>query len=394
MSDQIANPSTSEEKPTSAEKPVSPKKKKQKNILKKISPLFLVTVAVPTICSVIYFGLIASEQFISQSSFVVRSPKNQASLSGLGAILQNSGFSRSQDDIYTVQEYMQSRSSLDALMKKMPVRQFYETKGDIFSRYNAFGLTGENEAFYQYYREKIGIHFDSVSGISNLNVTSFDAEESKKINEALLKQGEALINQLNERARKDTIRYAEEVVASAEKQVKEASSQLTRFRIKNGIFDLKAQSDVQLGLVSKLQDELIVIQTQLDQVKAITPENPQISGLTAREKSLRQEIARQLRAISGGGDHSLSSQASEYQRIYLENELAEKQLAAAITSLENAKAEADRQQLYLEVISQPSKPDLAQKPARLYNIVATFIIGLIIYGIASLLSASIREHKN
>ena len=394
MSDQIANPSTSEEKPTSAEKPVSPKKKKQKNILKKISPLFLVTVAVPTICSVIYFGLIASEQFISQSSFVVRSPKNQASLSGLGAILQNSGFSRSQDDIYTVQEYMQSRSSLDALMKKMPVRQFYETKGDIFSRYNAFGLTGENEAFYQYYREKIGIHFDSVSGISNLNVTSFDAEESQKINEALLKQGEALINQLNERARKDTIRYAEEVVASAEKQVKEASSQLTRFRIKNGIFDLKAQSDVQLGLVSKLQDELIVIQTQLDQVKAITPENPQISGLTAREKSLRQEIARQLRAISGGGDHSLSSQASEYQRIYLENELAEKQLAAAITSLENAKAEADRQQLYLEVISQPSKPDLAQKPARLYNIVATFIIGLIIYGIASLLSASIREHKN
>ena len=394
MSDQIANPSTSEEKPILVEKPVSPKKKKQKNILKKISPLFLATVAVPTICSVIYFGLIASEQFISQSSFVVRSPKNQASLSGLGAILQNSGFSRSQDDIYTVQEYMQSRSSLDALMKKMPVRQFYETKGDIFSRYNAFGLTGENEAFYQYYREKIGIHFDSVSGISNLNVTSFDAEESKKINEALLKQGEALINQLNERARKDTIRYAEEVVASAEKQVKEASSQLTKFRIKNGIFDLKAQSDVQLGLVSKLQDELIVIQTQLDQVKAITPENPQISGLTAREKSLRQEIARQLRAISGGGDHSLSSQASEYQRIYLENELAEKQLAAAITSLENAKAEADRQQLYLEVISQPSKPDLAQKPARLYNIVATFIIGLIIYGIASLLSASIREHKN
>ena len=279
-------------------------------------------------------------------------------------------------------------------MKKMPVRQFYETKGDIFSRFNAFGLTGENEAFYQYYREKIGIHFDSVSGISNLNVTSFDAEESQKINEALLKQGEALINQLNERARKDTIRYAEEVVTSAEKQVKEASSQLAQFRIKNGIFDLKAQSDVQLGLVSKLQDELIVIQTQLDQVKAITPENPQISGLTAREKSLRQEIARQLRAISGGGDHSLSSQASEYQRIYLENELAEKQLAAAITSLENAKAEADRQQLYLEVISRPSKPDLAQKPARLYNIIATFIIGLIIYGITSLLSASIREHKN
>ena len=289
---------------------------------------------------------------------------------------------------------MRSRSSLDALSKKMPVRSFYENKGDIFSRFNGFGLQGEQEAFYQYYREKVNINFDAVSGISNLNVSSFDAAESQRINAALLKQGEILINQLNERARQDTIRYAESVVAAAEDKVKEASVQLTKFRVKNGVFDLKAQSEVQLGLVSKLQDELIVIQTQLDQVKAVTPENPQIPGLLAREKSLRKEITQQIRAISGGSDRSLSNQAAEYQRVYLENELAEKQLAAAITSLEGAKAEADRQQLYLEIVSQPSRPDMAQKPTRIYNIVATFIIGLIVYGIASLLTASIREHKN
>ncbi|MGF6148698.1 Vi polysaccharide export inner membrane protein VexD [Kingella potus] len=377
--------------------PTEPKaaaKKKKKKFFRKLKPLLWVTVIIPTLCSTIYFGLIASDQFASQSSFVVRSPKSQSSLNSLGAILQGTGFSRSQDDIYTVQEYMRSRSSLEALTKKMPVRQFYESKGDIFSRFNGFGLQGEQEAFYQYYREKISINFDSVSGISNLYVTSFDAAESQKINEALLQQGEVLINQLNERARQDTIRYAESVVSAAEEKVKDASVQLTKFRVKNGVFDLKAQSEVQLGLVSKLQDELIVIQTQLDQVKAVTPENPQIPGLLAREKSLRKEISQQIRAISGGNDRSLSNQAAEYQRVYLENELAEKQLAAAITSLEAAKAEADRQQLYLEIVSQPSRPDLAQKPTRIYNIVATFIIGLIVYGIASLLVASIREHKN
>ena len=69
-------------------------------------------------------------------------------------------------------------------------------------------------------------------------------------------------------------------------------------------------------------------------------------------------------------------------------------MAAATTALETAKAEADRQQLYLEVISQPSKPDLALQPKRLYNIVSTFFIGLMLYGILSLLAASVREHKN
>lgn len=370
------------------------KKPKKKSWIKKLSPLFWVTVIIPTVISLVYFGFFASDRFTSQSSFVVRSPKSQSSLNGLGAILQGTGFARAQDDIYTVGEYMRSRSSLDELRKILPVREFYETKGDAFSRFNGFGFRGEEEAFYQYYKNQVMINFDTVSGISTLNVTSFDALESKKINEALLKQGEALINQLNDRARADTVRYAEEVVKTAAERVKEASQNLTDYRIANGVFDLKAQSEVQMGLVSKLQDELIVIQTQLDQVKAVTPENPQIPGLQAREQSLRKEIDQQLRAISGGGHSSLSNQAAEYQRVYLENQLAEQQLAAAMTSLESAKVEADRQQLYLEVISQPSLLDLAHEPKRLYNIVATLIIGLMVYGILSLLTASIREHKN
>lgn len=368
--------------------------KPSKKRFPKISGLFWVTVIIPTLLSTVYFGCVASDRFISQSSFVVRSPSSQSSLSGLGAILQGTGFSRAQDDIYTVQEYMGSRSALDELRKSLPVREFYEKKGDIFSRFNGLGLWGEEEAFYQYYRNKLNIQLDAVSGISTLSVTSFDANESRKINAALLRQGEVLINQLNDRARTDTVRYAQEMVKHAEDRVKETSQNLTDYRIKNGVFDLKAQSEVQMGLVSKLQDELIVIQTQLDQVRAVTPENPQIPGLEAREKSLRKEISQQLKAISGGGDSSLSNQASDYQRVYLENQLAEQQLAAAMTSLESAKAEAERKQLYLEVISQPNHPDMAQEPKRLYNIVATLIIGLMLYGIVSLLTASVREHKN
>ncbi|OSI13640.1 capsule biosynthesis protein, partial [Neisseria dumasiana] len=97
---------------------------------------------------------------------------------------------------------------------------------------------------------------------------------------------------------------------------------------------------------------------------------------------------------SGGSSNSITAQAAAYQRLFLENELAEKQLSAAIAALENAKAEAERKQLYLEVVSKPNRPDMALKPQRLYNIVATFFIGLMLYGILSLLTASIREHKN
>ncbi|ASK27543.1 capsule biosynthesis protein [Neisseria chenwenguii] len=369
-------------------------KKKPKGRLKKISPLLWATVIVPTVCSLVYFSVMASDQYTSESSFVVRSARQQGTVSGLGALLQNTGFTRSQDDIYTVQEYMRSRTALDELKKQIPVRTYYEEKGDLFSRFNPFGLTGSDEEFYQYYLGKVNINLDAVSGISVLHVRSFDAAESKKINEALLKKGEELINRLNDRARKDTVSFAEKNVAVAEERVKETADNLMNYRTENGIFDLKEQSGVQMGLVSKLQDELIVIQTQLDQVRAVTPDNPQIPGLIAREKSLRKEISQQMRLISGKGDGSIAGKAAEYQRLFIENELAEKQLAATMASLEQAKSEADQQQLYLEVISKPSKPDVALYPKRFYNILATFVIGLILYGILSLLTASVREHKN
>lgn len=197
-----------------------PKNKLKKWIRKfqRINTLFKYIVILPTCCSIFYFSLWASDIYISQSSFVVRTPKNQAALSGVGALLQSSGFARAQDDTYTVQEFMRSRSTLELLEKNIPIRQFYEDKGDLFSRFNPLNIFSEQEAFYQYFSKKLSVNFDSVSGIATLNIRAFDPKEAQQINQELLKQGEYLINRLNERARKDTIMFAELAVSEAEKK--------------------------------------------------------------------------------------------------------------------------------------------------------------------------------
>ncbi|WP_104884469.1 capsule biosynthesis protein [Pasteurella multocida] len=372
-----------------------PKNKQKKWIRKfqRINTLFKYIVILPTCCSIFYFSLWASDIYISQSSFVVRTPKNQAALSGVGALLQSSGFARAQDDTYTVQEFMRSRSTLELLEKNIPIRQFYEDKGDLFSRFNPLNIFSEQEAFYQYFSKKLSVNFDSVSGIATLNIRAFDPKEAQQINQELLKQGEYLINRLNERARKDTIMFAELAVSEAEKKVTETSSALSEYRIKNGVFDLQSQSEVQLSLISTLQNELITIQTQLDQLRSISPNNPQVQTLLARASSIRKEMQQQVQQVLGGRN-SIVTQTAEYQRLVLNNTLAQQQLGTAITSLQNARSEADRQQLYLEIISYPNEPDLALEPYRLYNILATLFISLILYGITLLLLASIREHKN
>ena len=352
-----------------------------------------IMVVIPTILGAFYYAVVASDVYISQSSFVVRSPKGQASLTGVGAMLQNTGLSRAQDDTYTVQEFMRSHTALEHLKQDLPIRTFYEEKGDFFSKFNGLGFNDSEEAFYEYFVKKIEVSFDATSGITTLRVRAFTAEDAKKINEVLLIQAEDLINRLNERAQKDSLNFAQKFVSEAEDNVIKVSNELEQYRIKNKIFDLPATSQAQLSMMSEIKSELVRIDTQILQLQSIAPENPQIKALKTRKANLEKELNQQSKKLTGN-KKSLASQSAQYQRLVLNNELAQKELTAAITALHNTRSELERQQLYLEVISTPTLPDWAKEPKRIYNTISLFIILLMVYGILKLLIAAIREHKN
>jgi capsular polysaccharide transport system permease protein len=51
-----------------------------------------------------------------------------------------------------------------------------------------------------------------------------------------------------------------------------------------------------------------------------------------------------------------------------------------------------KQQLYLERVAQPNKPDEALEPKRLRNVLATLMLSLVIWGIVSLMLTAVKEH--
>jgi capsular polysaccharide transport system permease protein len=146
-------------------------------------------------------------------------------------------------------------------------------------------------------------------------------------------------------------------------------------------------------MISKLQDELIASRNQLLQLRAFAPANPQIPVLRTKIAGLAHDIDVELNKVAGSS-RSLSAAAAQYQRLQLESQVADKQLAAAISSLEDARNEARRKQAYVERIEQPNLPDSAEEPRRLRGIFAAFVFGLIAYGIISMLLAGIREHHD
>lgn len=359
--------------------------------LKRINILFLLTVVIPTALATVYFGALASDIYISQSQFVVRSPDKPAT-SGLGVLLKSVGFSNAGDEIFATQDYVMSRDALRSLNRGDAVERAYTRRGiSIFDRFNALGGDGSFEDLYDYYLDKVSLDHDATSSITTLSVKAFTPQEALHFNKQLLAQSEALVNRLNTRGQNDLVEYARRETQEAEQAGLRAAQELARYRDQRGVIDPERQATVQLQLVSKLQDELIGARTQLLQLQALAPENPQIPLLETRIGALTREIDVALGQVTGGRS-SLSATAVRYQRLQLEQEFAERRLTAALTSLQEARNEARRQQAYVERIVQPSLPDEAQQPRRLRGIFATFVFTLVVWMILKMMIAGIREH--
>ncbi len=366
---------------------------RMRNPFAKIDRLFLLTVLIPTIIAILYFGLIASDVYISESRFVVRSPQRQAPV-GIGALLQGAGFSRSQDDTFSVQDFMLSRDALRNLDAKLGVFKMYSDGGiDRFSRFAGVDPDKSFEALHRYYQKRVIVNLDSASSISSLRVSAYTADDAFKVNEMLLDMGESLINKLNERGRQDMIRFAASEVAAAEASAKAAALALSGYRNEKAVFDPERQSALQLQQISKLQDELIANKMQLAQLQMLSPSNPQIASVQKRSQTLQAAMDAEMGKVAGSGS-SLTNKSAEYERLVLERGFADKQLGGALASLEQARNEAQRKQLYLERIVQPNKPDIAVEPRRLRSIITVFFMGLMAWGILTILIAGVREHTN
>jgi len=362
-----------------------------RELLRRIDALFLVAVVLPSSLAVAYYGLLASDVYVSESRFVLRSA-NRNPAPGLSSLLQGTPFSAADENAYSIHDFIRSRDALRELDSSLHVRENYSSRAiSVFDRFTGIAWDASFEAFYDYFGKQVSIEYDSTSSISILRVRAYDPAVAHKINSALLNMGERLVNDLNERSRRDLVAAAQREVTAAEARTKDAAIALSRFRKDRQLFDPDRQSTAQLQQVSRYQEELVLARSQLAQLRSISPKNPQIEALESRVAELRREISAQRTAVAGDTS-SLTSESPVYDRLALEKGFSDRQLVSAMAALESARSEAIRQQLYLERLVQPNLPDSSILPRRIRGVITTLLVSLALWGILGLVIASAREH--
>jgi capsular polysaccharide transport system permease protein len=353
---------------------------------------FWAIVGVPTLAAGVYYFAIASDLYLSEAQFIVRSPK-QVQASGIGALLQSTGMARAADDTAAVQDFVMSRDAVRKLEQHDDLRSVLSRpEGDLITRFPGILFWRKDfEALFARYGHFVSVETDTETGVTALLVKAYRPEDAHALASALLGYSEQLINDLNERARRDAISTARHEVDGAELRIAQIQTDLTAYRVKQKMLDPKSASSGVLELIGQMSSAQANARAQLGELLNNSPNSPQIPLVKTRIASLDKLIAEERSKLSGAND-SVVSALTEYERLNLQRELGEKALASAFTSLEAARIEAQRQQLYLETIAQPNLADYPLYPKRILSFVTVFASCLLAYGIAWLLVANAREH--
>lgn len=353
--------------------------------------LFLVCVVVPTVIALLYFGLFASGVYVSESRFIVRS-QDKAAPTALGLLLNNAALNHGTPESSAAQSYLISRDALAALNRGNAYARAYTRPGiSWFDRFDPTGWMGSFEDLYRYYTGHVRVDSDSAAGITILTVRAYTPADARDFNAALLHMAETTVNRMSERARTDLIATSQREVVEAKEAAREATAALAHYRNSAGVIDPEKQAPIQYELIAKLQDELIEARSDRRQLGIVAPQSAQIAALDARIKEIEARMAEQS-GLAAGSRKSLAAAGETYQRLSLDADFSAKRLAAALAALETAEVEAHRQSSYVERIVEPNLPDSPIEPRRLRGILTTLVFSLIVWGVATLLIAGIREH--
>lgn len=363
---------------------------KFKTLLKQ-RQLFVAIVGIPTLLAGIYYSVVASDVYVSESRFVVRSAQKPDAGAGIGELFK--GFATTgSENVVLVRDYLLSREAIGQLDRVMGLRGQYGS-GDILARFPAVWQQASLEEFGDYYRERVRLEVDANSSVGVLSVQAFNAAQAYGLNNALINLAQARIAGLNAKIRSDTQEVAERELQRARDRLAQADVSLAKFRQQRGILDPERQAAVELQGAQELNAKLTAAQARLDQARRLAPQSAQVTSLEAEVKTLREAMASLRSTATGSGAQSRVSTAQDFQALQLERELASRNLAAAHDSLLRARVDAERQHLYLETVSSPSLPDSALQPKRLRNFMAVLLMSLAIYSVASLLRLGAREHS-
>ncbi|MDX2266431.1 MAG: hypothetical protein NW215_15835 [Hyphomicrobiales bacterium] len=356
----------------------------------------LVCIGLPALVTAFYYAVIAADQYAVEVRFAVRGSAGQASSDVLGVVTGMASPGSPISDSYIVMDFIHSREIIEKMNGRVDVREIYGPgKGDFIA---SFDPDETVEQLVKYWKRMISVHFDTSSQVISVEARAFTAEDARTIAATILTLSEDLTNQLSARARQDAVKSAETEVRRMEDRFRANRIALRTFRQDQKEFDPTKTAEASLSMVGKLEEELTNAKAKRAGLRRFMDDQaPSMKVLDSQIRALESQLTEERARIGqsekkDGGATPLSNLVADYEELSVEREFAEKAYVSALTSLERARLEADKQQRYLAAFVTPSMPEEALYPKRLLNTVMVTGIAAVLWALGLLIVYGVRDH--
>lgn len=348
-------------------------------------------VVAPTVAVFLYASLIASPMYISETQFAVRSGTEQPLAFDLTSQIFRTN-SQSVQDAQVVEAYIRSPDVFEALDKKLKVVDYYSnSKWDIISRLTSSPTLFDKQTFWNRVSNPV---VNPDNGIVTYQIKAYDPKMAQAIGEEVLHQSEGLINEMNERSRKDTVALAQKEVDIARDRITKAQQALEAFRDSHKELDPQATATGLQTLVMQLEGERAKIRAEIADAKTYMQDTaPAMVSMKSKLAGIEDQLKKEKARLVGSKEGlAINAWVSEYETLMIESEFAKKQLTTAMTALETARASLLSKTRYIVPIEKPTLPDESRYPLVWVFTLVAFLGLFLLYGLIRLIIASIREH--
>lgn len=361
---------------------------------------YLLVSAVPTAVAGAYLYGFASDQYVSEFRFTVRQthPPRLDNSSSLGASVGGGNpLVTAVLDSEIVVQYLQSRQILDDIRNSVDLDAVYaRPEADWMARLDP---AAPMETRLRYWRRMVDPFFDMSTGLVTVKVRAFSREDAAAVASQALALSERLVNEMSERSRRDSLAYADREVAQREAALRRAEVDLREFRNAHSVAMPALQAGESTTVHGRLREGLAEARATLTSLRAqgVAADSPQaralrnrIAGLEAEAASIQTQVG--AAGPAGAEGATLATVFSRYSELDVEAKIAERSYERALGTQQQARSEAERQQIYLNAFVRPALPDESLYPQRSRLLLMIFLGGSALWCLLSLLYHGVREH--
>ena len=354
---------------------------------------FFLVFIVPSVLGAWYYSTVATDRYATGASFVVRGLEGGGSVDLVSSVTGFTSTGSTTSDSYIIRRYLESPDLVRDLDEKLNLRaHFSDPSIDIISRYRN---DQPFEEFVIYWSRRINTTYDATTGIVTFEVQGFDADTTLLLANEVLGAADLLVNALSESARRDSVQFATTEVERAEERLRAAQLSLQEFRATRGSVDPAMNAALDAQRIAQLETQLADLNSRILTLSATMDADAPVLKQRIREAEALQQLINEQRSAIGDQQNEGAATAdilAEFESLQIEQTFAQQRYASALTSLETARIDADRQQRYLAIFSRPFMPEEAIYPYRIRNILLVMAAAFAFWSITTLFGYAIRDH--